>query len=191
MLSRIAAFLYGVVCYFMFLGTILYAIGFIGNFAVLGPLTPGRRAVAPGFGDQLRAADAVRRPAQCYGSSMVQGRVDQDSSQDRRAQHLRPVLQLRASVAVLEMAAYGVVIWDVDNTTGQVVLQTLFACGWLLVFSATFLINHFDLFGLRQVWLNLVGRTPASVAFVTPGLYRLVRHPLYLDFCSPSGQRRS
>jgi len=183
MLSRIAAFLYGVVCYFMFLGTILYAIGFIGNFAVprsidSGPEGPWLQALA--INCALLTLFAVQHSVmarqwfKAAWTKIVPKTVE------------RSTYVLFSSCALLllfwKWQPMGVVIWDVDNTTGQVVLQTLFACGWLLVFSATFLINHFDLFGLRQVWLNLVGRTPASVAFRTPGLYRLVRHPLYLGF---------
>jgi protein-S-isoprenylcysteine O-methyltransferase Ste14 len=62
------------------------------------------------------------------------------------------------------------------------VLLALFAFGWLLVLVATFLLNHFDLFGLRQVWLQLVGRRYTALRFGTPGPYKLVRHPLYLGW---------
>jgi protein-S-isoprenylcysteine O-methyltransferase Ste14 len=76
----------------------------------------------------------------------------------------------------------GGVIWNVENTVGQIAIQSLFALGWLIVLIATFLINHFDLFGMRQVWLYLVGRTYTHPRFRTPGLYRHVRHPLYVGW---------
>ena len=64
----------------------------------------------------------------------------------------------------------------------QLILYGVFAFGWLLVLISTFLINHFDLFGLRQVWLQLIGKKYANLGFVTPGPYKMIRHPLYLGF---------
>ena len=74
----------------------------------------------------------------------------------------------------------GGVVWDVQSPVGQALLYGGFAFGWLLVFLSTFLINHFDLFGLRQVWLQLRGQPYKPVPFGTPMLYRVVRHPLYV-----------
>jgi len=76
----------------------------------------------------------------------------------------------------------GAVIWSVEDPAVTFVLRALFAFGWGLVLVSTFLINHFDLFGLRQVWLYLVGRSVKTVRFATPGPYRLVRHPLYVGW---------
>src|SRR6202021_2240096 len=73
-------------------------------------------------------------------------------------------------------------IWSLDNTGLRIVLWALFAAGWATVLVVTFLINHFDLFGLRQVWLPLIGRPYTRVSFRTPLPYRFVRHPLYLGF---------
>jgi protein-S-isoprenylcysteine O-methyltransferase Ste14 len=76
----------------------------------------------------------------------------------------------------------GGLIWSIENPQAQILLHVLFAFGWLLVLVSTFLINHFDLFGLRQVWLNLHKKPYTQLRFGTPVLYRLVRHPLYLGF---------
>ena len=76
----------------------------------------------------------------------------------------------------------GGTIWNVQDPVGQIVLYSLFGFGWLLVLVATFLINHFDLFGLRQVTLYLLGRDYTPLHFRTPGPYRMVRHPLYLGW---------
>jgi protein-S-isoprenylcysteine O-methyltransferase Ste14 len=73
-------------------------------------------------------------------------------------------------------------VWSVESAPARAALWALFAIGWALVLYATFLINHFDLFGLRQVWLALAGRPYTRPSFATPGPYRLVRHPLYLGF---------
>jgi len=73
-------------------------------------------------------------------------------------------------------------VWSVRSAAGAAVLQMLFAAGWTLVLVVTFLINHFDLFGLRQVWYALIGRPLPKVSFKTPGPYRVVRHPLYFGF---------
>ena len=76
----------------------------------------------------------------------------------------------------------GGVIWSVEDSTGRLLLRALFAFGWGLVLVSTFLINHFDLFGLRQVWYYLLGRPCSTLRFGTPGPYRLVRHPLYVGW---------
>jgi protein-S-isoprenylcysteine O-methyltransferase Ste14 len=76
----------------------------------------------------------------------------------------------------------GGVVWSVDHPAAQVALWMLAGSGWALVLIVTFLINHFDLFGLRQVWLALIGVPYSKVTFREPGPYRVVRHPLYAGF---------
>jgi protein-S-isoprenylcysteine O-methyltransferase Ste14 len=73
-------------------------------------------------------------------------------------------------------------VWDVQNAMGRVALYGLFAGGWLTVLVTTFLINHFDLFGLRQVWLQFRGQPYTPLGFVTPGPYKIVRHPMYIGW---------
>ena len=93
---------------------------------------------------------------------------------------------LAASAALIALFAFwqpmGGVIWSVENPHAQILLHVAFIFGWLLVLVSTFLINHFDLFGLRQVWLNLHKKPYTELRFGTPLVYRLVRHPLYLGF---------
>jgi protein-S-isoprenylcysteine O-methyltransferase Ste14 len=98
----------------------------------------------------------------------------------------RSTYVLCASLALMlllwQWRPLGGVVWSVRNPAGAAVLQMLFAAGWTLVLVVTFLINHFDLFGLRQVWYALIGRPLPKVSFKTPGPYRVVRHPLYFGF---------
>jgi protein-S-isoprenylcysteine O-methyltransferase Ste14 len=76
----------------------------------------------------------------------------------------------------------GGTVWTVDGPAAQIALYGLFAFGWTLVLVSTFLIDHFDLFGLRQVWLYLRRRPYTAREFATPGPYRMVRHPLYVGW---------
>jgi protein-S-isoprenylcysteine O-methyltransferase Ste14 len=98
----------------------------------------------------------------------------------------RSTFVLFASLALLLLfwrwQPIGVQIWSVDNPFLRALLWTLFGAGWTIVLVVTFLINHFDLFGLRQVWLPLVGRPYTPIGFRTPAPYRVVRHPLYFGF---------
>src|SRR5207248_7707049 len=73
-------------------------------------------------------------------------------------------------------------IWSVTNPVGVVVMQAIFWSGWAVVLLSTFLINHFELFGLRQVYARLRGQTLPAPVFKTPFLYKRVRHPIYLGF---------
>jgi len=76
----------------------------------------------------------------------------------------------------------GGVVWNVQDQVGQTVLYSVFGLGWALVLVSTFLINHFDLFGLRQVWLYLRGKEYTPLKFRTPAFYKFVRHPLYVGW---------
>jgi len=106
----------------------------------------------------------------------------------------RSTYVLASSIAMLLMfwqwRPLGGVVWQVENPIGQAALYLGYAFGWLLVLVTTFVINHFDLFGLRQVWRYFMGQPAQPVPFVTPLLYRIVRHPLYLGWlfafwCAP------
>jgi len=93
---------------------------------------------------------------------------------------------MRASLALIALFVLwqplGGVVWDVQHPVTRALLYGVFALGWLTVLTTSFLINHFDLFGLRQVWLHLQGRPYTPLAFDTPWLYRYCRHPLYLGW---------
>lgn len=182
-MKRIAAFTYGVVCYAIFFGTFLYAIGFVGDFIV-----PKSIDSAP----QEPLGYALLIDALLLGLFAVQHSVMARPAFKRWWTRFVPkpversTYVLFSSLALIALFAYwqpiGGVIWDVQDPIGQAVLYGLFAFGWGLVLAATFLINHFDLFGLRQVWLHLCGKEYYPLDFKTPGLYKLVRHPLYVGW---------
>jgi protein-S-isoprenylcysteine O-methyltransferase Ste14 len=98
----------------------------------------------------------------------------------------RSTYVLASSVALLflfwQWQPLGGTVWDVENSIGRGSLYAGYAFGWALVLLATFVINHFDLFGLRQVWRHLLGKRQAGLEFGTPLLYRIVRHPLYVGW---------
>jgi protein-S-isoprenylcysteine O-methyltransferase Ste14 len=183
MLKRILFFVYGVVCYLAFLGTFLYAIGFIGDFGV--PTTLDGPATGP-----LTAALAVNTTL--LGLFAVQHSVMARAWFKQRWTRIVPRPIERATYVLFSSAALillfwqwrpmGGEVWSVTSPSVAVVLRGLFAFGWTLVLVSTFLIDHFDLFGLRQVWLYLRGTPYTPRQFVTPGLYRLVRHPLYVGW---------
>jgi methanethiol S-methyltransferase len=183
MFSRITAFLYGVVCYLVFFATFLYAIGFIGNFAVpksidSGPQSPLTQALVINLA--LLGLFALQH------SVMARPWFKAAWTRIVPVPAERSTYVLFSSVALILMfwkwQPMGGVIWNVDSTFLRFALDALFAAGWLTVLVATFLINHFDLFGLRQVWLYLRERPYTQLAFRTPGPYRFVRHPLYVGW---------
>ncbi|PYQ49637.1 MAG: hypothetical protein DMF59_12995 [Acidobacteria bacterium] len=183
MLKRIGFFAYGVVCYAIFFGTFLYAIGFIGGLFVPtkldGPPTgPLARGIAIDAG--LLAVFAIQH------SIMARRWFKQAWTRV-----VPPVLERSTYVVLSSLALIllfwqwrplGGVVWSVTDPIGRAVLLSLFAFGFGLVLVSTFLINHFDLFGLRQVWLFLLGKPYTRLKFGTPGPYRLVRHPLYVGW---------
>jgi protein-S-isoprenylcysteine O-methyltransferase Ste14 len=183
MLKRAAFLAYGVVCYLIFFGTFLYAIGFIGGFLVPRPLDGARAgslALALAVDAALLGLFAVQH------SLMARPWFKQRWTRLVPRELERSTYVLFSSLALILMfwqwRPLGGSVWSVDDPVGRAVLLSLFAFGWGLVLVCTFLINHFDLFGLRQVWLFATGRPYTPLSFVTPGPYRLVRHPLYVGW---------
>jgi len=187
MIRRILGFLFGVVSYLVFLATFLYAIPFIGGFlgSSLVPTTldgaprvPFGRGLAIDLG--LLALFAVQHS--------VMARPVFKRLLTRVVPPLleRSVYVLASSLCLIVMFAYweplGGVVWSVEAPAARALLWTLFAFGWSVVLVTTFLINHFDLFGLRQSWLYLTGKPYGQLRFVEPGPYKLVRHPLYVGW---------
>jgi protein-S-isoprenylcysteine O-methyltransferase Ste14 len=176
-------FVYGVVAYAVFFVTYLYAVGFVGN--VLVPKSLDSTPVAPFWTALLIDAGLLSLFA-IQHSVMARTWFKRALLKVIPQAAERSTYVLASSLALIllfwQWSPLGGVIWDVQNPLGRTVLFALFLSGFLLVLYTTFLINHFDLFGLRQVWLYLTGREYGPLSFVTPGPYRLVRHPLYLGW---------
>lgn len=181
--KRIAFFTYGSVSYIIFFATFLYAIAFIGNIAVEQTID-GTPEVPFGQALLINVAllglfavqhSVMARPAfKRWWTTFVPEPIERSTY----------VLFSSAALLVLfhNWQPMGGIVWDVQAEGGRIALYGLFGLGWSIVLVATFLINHFDLFGLRQVWLYLIGRPYTKLVFMTPGFYRFVRHPLYLGF---------
>jgi protein-S-isoprenylcysteine O-methyltransferase Ste14 len=183
MLSRITAFVYGVVCYLVFFATFLYAIGFLGNFIVpksidSGPESPFLYALA--INAVLLALFALQHSVMARPWFKAAWTRIVPSSVERSTYVLLSSLALL--LLFWKWEPMGGVIWNVTNPDGQLALNALYGLGVIIILAATFLINHFDLFGLRQVWLNLRGIPYTNLSFSTPGMYRIVRHPLYVGW---------
>ncbi|HJY39764.1 MAG TPA: hypothetical protein VJ303_00965 [Steroidobacteraceae bacterium] len=183
MFKRLSIFVYGVLSYAVFFATYLYAIGFVGNLWVPKSMdsvreVPFTTALLIDLG--LLGLFAIQhsvmaRPAfKRWWTGIVPAAAE------------RSTYVLFSSLALIAMFIYwqplGGVVWNVTAPTAKAVLYAAFAFGWGLVLVSTFLINHFDLFGLRQVWLELLGKPYTQLQFGTPLFYRYVRHPLYLGW---------
>jgi methanethiol S-methyltransferase len=186
-LKRSVVFLYGIVCYVIFFATFLYAIGFVSGFGVSfgAPRTLDSPPSGP-RGTNLIIDLALLTLFAVQHSGMARAPFKRVLARIVPVSAERSTYVLASSLALIVMFLYwrplGGVIWDVQSPVGRTVLYGLAAFGWLTVLATTFLINHFDLFGLRQVWLQMVGRPYQHVGFRSPGPYRVVRHPLYVGF---------
>ncbi|MGD9868526.1 MAG: methanethiol S-methyltransferase [Hyphomicrobiales bacterium] len=182
-MNRILIFAYGVVSYLIFLATFLYAIGFIGNFAV--PTTLDGAATMP-FWQAFAINTGLLGLFAVQHSVMARPAFKRWWTQYVPAAAERSTYVLFSSLALIAMFVHwqpmGGIVWEITNPVGQGIIYALFALGWAIVLVATFLINHFDLFGLRQVWLNLTAKPYTPLKFGTPWLYRYVRHPLYVGW---------
>jgi methanethiol S-methyltransferase len=183
MFKRIATFIYGVISYLLFLGTFLYAIGFIGNLVVPKSIDSGR--IGP-LSQALLIDAALLTLFAVQHSLMARPWFKRAWTRLVPKPAERSTYVLLSSVALLllfwQWQPIGGAVWTVEQPVLQLVIYGLYAIGWLLVLSSTFLINHFDLFGLRQVFLFLIGRPYTQLKFGTPMFYRHIRHPLYLGW---------
>ena len=182
-MGRIIGFLFGLLAYAVFLGTVLYAIGFVSGVAVpktidSGPVAPVAQALIINI--LLMSLFAVqhsvmaRKPFKRWWTRFVPATIERST-----------YVLLASLVLILLFALWHPlpqIVWAIANPQLAAAMMGVSFAGWLLVLVSSFLINHFELFGLHQVAINLAGRTMPEPRFKTPALYKLVRHPIYLGF---------
>ncbi len=182
-MKRYLFLLFGVVAYLIFFGTILYAIGFIGNIIVPKamdgipelPLWQALLIDAGLLGIFALQHSGMARPAfKKWFTRVIPEEIE------------RSTYVLISSLLLIllfwQWQPLGGVVWTIEGATAKTIIWVLFALGWVILFASTFLINHFDLFGLRQVWLAFRKKPYTDLKFNVPILYRYVRHPLYFGF---------
>jgi protein-S-isoprenylcysteine O-methyltransferase Ste14 len=182
-MKKFLSLFYGLAAYLAFFATILYAIGFVGNLVV--PKTIDGEPQSSFLNAILVNAlllllfalqhSIMARPAfKRWFTKIVPAHLERSS------------FVLLASLCLMLMMwqwqPIGGIVWSTENQTIRTILLIVYLIGWGIVFLSTFLINHFDLFGLRQVWLYFRGKSYKELPFRLPFFYRLVRHPLYLGF---------
>ncbi|MEP6824962.1 MAG: methanethiol S-methyltransferase [Ramlibacter sp.] len=182
-MGRIIGFIYGIGAYLLFLVVILYAIGFVANWIVPKSIDSGLQgdfvasllidaALLAVFG--LQHSIMARPGFKAWWTRVVPQSME-------RSTYVW-ISNFALMLVLWKWQPLQGVVWEVGHPVGVMVLWGVCALGWALVFASSFAINHFDLFGLRQVYLNLRKARYSHLSFRISGLYRLVRHPLMLGF---------
>ena len=183
-MSRSLTMLFAVIAYAIFFATFLYLIAFVGNIAVvprtvdIGPAAPVGSAVAINvalialFG--LQHSVMARQGFKAWWTRVIPVPAE------------RSVYVLMASAVLIILMAFwrpiDGMVWSISNPVAETVLWALFALGWGIVLLSTFLLNHFELFGLQQAWLHMRGRQAEPHQLRQPLFYKWVAHPLYSGF---------
>ena len=185
-MSRAAALVFAIICYAIFFATFLYLVVFVGDLSFasltvdISPRPAAPTVVAAiidvalialfGLQHSIMARQGFKR----WWTRIVSPPVE------------RSVYVLAASVVLILLFLFwrpiGIVVWDVTAPWLRQIIWLLFWAGWGTVLLSTFLINHFELFGLQQAWFHMLGREAEAPKFRQPLLYKWVRHPLYLGF---------
>lgn len=182
-MKRLTTLAYGIICYAVFFATFLYAIGFIGNLIVpksIDSVPTVSLGAALVINTLLLAVFAVQH------SVMARPFFKRAWTRIVPAAVERSTYVLFSSLALILLFALwqpmGGIVWDLQGSAARTLLHVAYAFGWALVLYSTFAIDHFDLFGLRQVWCYARGVPFVPTAFKQPWLYRVVRHPLYVGW---------
>ena len=182
-LSRILAFIYGIICYLIFLITSVYAVGFLGNIFVPKSIdSVNQVSLIQGLLIDvtllgifaLQHSIMARQQFKTWWTKFISQTIE------------RSTYVLLSSLALIllfwQWQPIGITIWNIDNLVVKIIFYSLFAFGWIIVLFSTFFINHFDLLGVRQVYLYFQGKEYTNLEFKTPALYQYVRHPLYVGW---------
>ena len=183
-MTRAVLMAIAILCYFAFFASFAYLVGFVGNFPGLpitvdrGPEAPVARAVVTDlalialFG--LQHSVMARKGFKAAWTRIVPAPIE------------RSLYCLASALALAVMYLFWLpipqVIWDVRGSGLGMALWAMFGAGWTILFISTWLLNHFELFGLAQAWRNFSGAAEPADDFKTPGFYRYVRHPIYTGF---------
>ncbi|MDH5711594.1 MAG: NnrU family protein [Gammaproteobacteria bacterium] len=181
MIKKSLTLTYGVASYLLFVAVFSYTILFIGNILV----TPSLDSIgSSNLTEALLINMGLLTAFALQHSIMARPAFKRVFTRIIPAEIERSTYVLASTVLLGAIVYYwqpmGVVIWEVTNPIAIAAIYTVFALGWAILFTASFQINHFDLFGLRQVWLAFRGRPYSHLPFKTPVLYRYMRHPLYV-----------
>ena len=181
--ARFIGFLYGVFAYFTFFGTILYAIGFVMGLVVPKTIDSGAASSTP----QALVVDVLLMTLFAVQHSvMARKQFKEWWTQYVPKSVERSTYVLFASLCLLllfwQWLPIPAIVWQIDGPDVAATVAAVGLAGWVIVFTSTFMINHFELFGLHQVTNNLTGREMPSPRFRTPLYYKFVRHPIYLGF---------
>ncbi|MFT7666963.1 MAG: protein-S-isoprenylcysteine O-methyltransferase Ste14 [Patiriisocius sp.] len=182
-MGKIISFIYGVIAYLIFLIAFLYAIGFVGNFIVPKSIDSGTEATfwtALLVNALLLSIFAIQhsvmaRPAfKKWITGVISPAIE------------RSTYVLLSSLALLliywQWQPITTIVWKAENETIAMIITGVFFFGWLVVFLSTFMINHFELFGLKQIFDNLKNKLTENPKFQTNFFYKIVRHPIMLGF---------
>jgi len=182
-MSRILAFIYGTTSYALCLGALVYAIGFISGL-------PLPKTIDTGEAGPIGAAIVINLLLMSL-FAVQHSVMARKSFKAWLTQFVPPVIERSTFVLVASLVLIllfwqwrpiPTVVWQINDIPAAFAVATISFLGWVIVLASTFMINHFELFGLHQVVNNLMGRSMPTTRFRTPMLYRLVRHPIYLGF---------
>ncbi len=183
MTGRISLFFYGLASYSFFFATFLYSIGFVGNRFVPKTIDSGATVSF----DQALFTDLLLLTL--FGlqhSIMARGAFKRWWGRFMPAPAERSTYILASSLMTIfvywKWQPLAMAVWNTESKTSCFILTSLFWAGWALVVFSSFLVSHFDLFGLRQVYLHMRGRRHADIGFKMPSLYKIVRHPIMLGY---------